>query len=159
MNTCYVCGAEALVEKSEDVPYDALPGTTLVGIKVERCVSCGERFEHVPAVSQLEGALAHALVSKRARLTGVEIRFLRKYLGLSATAAARKMRVTKETMSRWETGLRQISPQNDILLRLIVASKMGLGGFQEQLEALATTEPSPLHSTASWTRNVWAVAA
>ena len=158
MKTCYVCGANALSTGLKDVPYEALPGTMLVGVKVEDCASCGEHFEHVPAITLLEDALAQALLVKHARLTGPEIRYLRKYLGLSGTAAARKMRVTKETMSRWETGARDVSPQNDLLLRLIVASKMGLQGFQERLDSLATAAPTPLDSTVAWKRSDWLVA-
>ena len=159
MTICYVCGADALTKKLEDIPYGALPGTTILKVKVEHCAHCGERFEHIPAITQLEDALARALLSKHARLTGHEIRFLRKYLGQSGTRMARKMRVTKETMSRWETGARDISPQNDLLLRLIVAVKMGLAGYQEELEIVATGDPAPLASRAFWSADAWDVAA
>lgn len=159
MANCYVCRADALTNKLEDIPYVALPGTTILQVLVEYCGHCGERFEHVPAITQLEDALARALLSKLARLTGHEIRFLRKYLGQSGTRMARKMRVTKETMSRWETGARAISPQNDLLIRLIVAAKMGLSGYQEELEVVATEDPSPLASRASWSADAWDVAA
>jgi putative zinc finger/helix-turn-helix YgiT family protein len=156
---CYVCGADALTDKLEDIPYRALPGTTILQVKVEQCTQCGERFEHIPAMTQLEDALARALLSKQARLTGHEIRFLRKYLGQSGVGMARKMRVTKETMSRWQTGARAISPQNDLLLRLIVAAKMGLAGYQEELESVATGDPAPLSSRVVWAADAWSVAA
>ncbi len=159
MKKCHVCGVEGLVETREQVQYRALPGTTLLDIKVESCPSCDERFEHIPAISQLDDALVRALLKKQARLMGHEVRFLRKYLGLSATAMAAKMRVTKETMSRWETGAREISPQNDLLLRLIVASSVRLDGFSEEIDRVATTAAAPMASSLSWARQGWAQAA
>lgn len=159
MKNCHLCGVEGLVETREEVQYRALPGTTLVDIKVETCPSCGERFEHIPAISQLDDALLRSLVRKQARLMGPEIRFLRKCLGLSATDMAAKMRVTKETMSRWETGAREISPQNDLLLRLIVASSARLDGFSDDIDQVATMAAAPMAASLSWARQRWADAA
>jgi transcriptional regulator with XRE-family HTH domain len=53
-------------------------------------------------------------------LAPIEIRFLRKHIGLSGEDFAQRMGVTRETVSRWETGANQMGAVADRLLRLLV---------------------------------------
>jgi DNA-binding transcriptional regulator YiaG len=72
-------------------------------------------------VTALHRAIAHAVIRKRARLAGVEIRFLRKYLGLSGVDFARHIGVDPSTVSTWENDKDPIGPTSDRALRLMVA--------------------------------------
>jgi DNA-binding transcriptional regulator YiaG len=56
----------------------------------------------VPDVNGLQIAAAVARAIVPAKLTGKEIRFLRKAIGMRAADLARFLDVTAETMSRWE---------------------------------------------------------
>jgi transcriptional regulator with XRE-family HTH domain len=53
-------------------------------------------------------------------LTGPEIRFLRKFLGLSGVDFARRMGVAPEVVSKWEHDKDPIGGQSDRLLRMMV---------------------------------------
>jgi putative zinc finger/helix-turn-helix YgiT family protein len=81
-----------------------LPNVTLKDIEVSRCPSCGEYEVAIPHVEALHHALALAVISKRARLTSEEVRFLRKFLGWTGEDTASTLGVTRETVSQWEDG-------------------------------------------------------
>lgn len=119
--TCFECG-EPMKTSRENVKYDAvgLPGITLRQIEVRRCPACGETEYVIPHVDDLHRAIARAVVGKRAPLTGVEIRFLRKTLGWSGSDFAAYMGTTAETVSRWEHDKMPMNPQADRLLRALM---------------------------------------
>ncbi len=106
----------------EDFPYptSGLPGVVLVGLRVDRCGSCGEYEVEIPGVEALHRALAHAVVKQDSPLTPGEIRFLRKHLAWTGVEMATTFGVTKETVSRWENGRERMSPTADRLLRAAV---------------------------------------
>jgi DNA-binding transcriptional regulator YiaG len=74
----------------------------------------------VPDIQGLEAAIAVARVTVPDKLSNKEIRFLRKALGLRATALASFLDVTPETFSRWENGKDVISTNAERILRLRV---------------------------------------
>src|SRR5260370_836362 len=106
---CPSCSAKMTTSR-ENFRYDAsgLGNVTLANVEVSRCPECGEYQVVIPAIEQLHAALAEALVRQRARLRSEEVRFLRKYLGLSGPDFARIMDAAPETVSRWETGRQQM---------------------------------------------------
>jgi transcriptional regulator with XRE-family HTH domain len=55
-------------------------------------------------------------------LAPVEIRYLRKHIGLSGGDFAQRMGVARETVSRWETGAQPMGAVADRLLRLLVVT-------------------------------------
>lgn len=118
-NQCLECGAELQTQR-ENVPFRALPGVTLLGVPVHRCPECGDFEVEIPRLEDLHRAVAAAVVLKAERLTGAEVRFLRKYLGWSGADFAKVMGTKPETVSRWEAGKQQIGAQADRLLRMLV---------------------------------------
>jgi DNA-binding XRE family transcriptional regulator len=100
---CLECGG-AMKTRRESYRYDAvgLP-VTLIGVEVSRCPRCG------------------TLVSRRGRLTGAEVRFLRKHLGWTGAELARHLGVQPATVSRWENDAQPVGPVAERLLRLVVA--------------------------------------
>jgi putative zinc finger/helix-turn-helix YgiT family protein len=117
---CLNCG-HAMTTKRENVPYTALPGAVLVGVPVSRCASCGEFEVAIPAIDELNRALAAAVIHKPARLVGAEIRFLRSYLGYSGADFAKVIGSDPATVSRWEGDKQPIGHHTDLLLRAMVA--------------------------------------
>ncbi len=119
---CLNCGHEMTTGR-EDYPYDAcgLPNVTLAGVEVRRCAACGEHEVVIPAVESLHQALATAVIERREKLLPIEVRYLRKYLGLAANELATQMGVTPETVSRWENGAQPMGAVAERLLRLMVA--------------------------------------
>src|SRR5262245_43197482 len=116
---CFECGTTMKISY-EDYPYASLPGVTLKNIEVRRCPACNEQEVVIPKIEELNRVLARIVARYPGRLRSTEIRFLRKYLGWSQRDLARKMDLAPETISRWETDDRIISPVYDQLLRSYV---------------------------------------
>ena len=133
--------------KVETVNYDAcgLPGVTLAGVQVSRCPNCNEVEIHIPNIEGLHRALALAIARKTARLTPEEIRFLRKYLGLSSSDFAQHLGVAAETVSRWEQGRTAMGTTADRLLRLLALTREPVSHYPlELLRDVARTSPKAM---------------
>lgn len=119
---CLQCGTPMTTDRgSRDYEWSGIP-VLLADVEVRTCPECGEEEISIESVEALHRAIAMYLADKEERLTPREIRFLRKWLGLSNVDFARRMGVTQETTSRWQ---REDSPmQMDVpverLLRLMV---------------------------------------
>ena len=120
---CRTCGKAELTAGKETYLYteSGLPNVVLVGIEVRRCPSCGHHELVLPRVTELHRTIAHAVIRKRARLSGPEVRYLRKYLGWSGVDFARHVGVDPSTVSNWENDKEPIGAVSDRLLRLMVA--------------------------------------
>ena len=95
-----------------------LDNLILQDINVFECV-CGENIVRIPAVDELHRLVGMRIIEKIAPLTGNEIRFLRKNMGMRAMKLAGFMGIDNATVSRWENGKQKISKSHDHFLRLI----------------------------------------
>lgn len=124
-----------------------LPNVTLVGVTTFHCPSCGEDAVAIPRVAELHETIAWAVAQKDARLSGEEIRFLRKYLGLSGIQMSSVMGVSRETVSRWETGAAPMGIPSERLLRLMVFRLKPVEAYPSaNLATLGTEKPKGPHS-------------
>ncbi len=152
---CASCGG-TMIETRETVAYDCgLEGVMLEGVTVARCPACGEREVEVPKTLKLHEAIATALAGKPERLGPKEIRFLRKYLGLSGTDFAAKLGVDKATVSRWERveAPTPMGGQAERLLRVLILSEKPVETYS--LEAVAIKEPRPSRLRFALGRGGW----
>lgn len=119
---CDECSGPVTTERNAVLRYDigGLPHVELHGVEVTRCRGCGKEGIAIPRIGQLHRVLAEAIVRQRRMLAPVEIRYLRKHIGLSAGDFAQMMGVARETVSRWETGAQPMGAVADRLLRLLV---------------------------------------
>ena len=148
--------------RRETVPFDRPIGLSGVRLNtfVTRCSKCGA-FEI--AILNLEGlhqAIARTLITKQARLTGEEVRFLRKVLGWSGADFAEHMGTSAETVSRWENDTIPIGPQADRLLRLMVMSRGPVSDYRklDLLKTVARAKPAAVRMLAkAGTRGDWRV--
>jgi putative zinc finger/helix-turn-helix YgiT family protein len=137
------CGA-AMKTKRENYRYDAsgLSGVTLFNVDVSRCPKCGESEVQIPHIEALHRTLAMSLIRRRERLSAEEIRFLRKYLGLSGTDFAQHLGVSPETVSRWEQGKKPMGPTADRFLRWLVATREPMSHYPlTMLKDVASEKP------------------
>jgi putative zinc finger/helix-turn-helix YgiT family protein len=146
--TCPGCGGE-LQSGRENYKYTAcgLPNITLMNVEVSRCRNCGEEIASIPHVEALHREIAIAIIKKHARLTPAEIRYLRKYLGMSGVSFAELMGVDATTVSRWESEklAQPMGPQAERLLRLLVARIRPVGEYPaETLARVAQGQPTPI---------------
>src|SRR5690606_8452585 len=93
-----------------------LPNVTLVGVPARKCRECGCVRVRIPGIEGLHRTLALTVLRKQSRLTGAEVRFLRKYIGLSGADFARRVGAEPETISRWENDKQGMGPQTERLL-------------------------------------------
>ncbi|UEM19967.1 hypothetical protein JL100_023255 [Skermanella mucosa] len=107
MESCIACGAST--DKVELLPtYDAdvigIPVTLRNGVLRHSCDSCG--FEGIELVDSenLSAAVAVARILLPVRLTGDEIRFLRKACRMNGKQFAAELGNDNTTLSRWENG-------------------------------------------------------
>ncbi len=143
---CDDCGAEATVERDAVRRYDigGLPHIVLHGVEVTRCDSCGAESIAIPRIAQLHRALAFNFVSQHRMLAPVEIRFLRKHVGLSGADFAQRMGVARETVSRWESGSQPMGAVADRLLRLLVVTHQPSESYAvDDMLAELTDSPAP----------------
>ena len=138
---CRACEKGELVSSRERVHYLAsgLPNVWLDGIEVRRCPACKEHVEVIPSIERLHRAIGLVVVKKPARLTGAEVRFLRKLLGYSGADFARHIGVDPTVVSKWEHDQQPIGEQSDRLLRMMVAHGRPLDEYP--LDRLAEIDP------------------
>lgn len=121
---CDECGGPLTVERNAVRRYEigGLPHIELHGVEVTTCNKCGQESISIPRIGQLHKVLAAGILKLHRKLAPTEVRFLRKYIGLSGNDFAQQMGVTRETISRWESGNMSISALADRLVRLLVVS-------------------------------------
>ena len=139
--TCTRCGASRFrtetIKEYEDDGLIGLPGVVVLDAAQKYiCEECGEEGGiSIPDEAGLEVAVMVARIGIMVKLTGEEVRFLRKGLGLTAKQLAESLQVAEETVSRWENDKLVMSPQTEKVLRLMAGrlhSKDAPGiGFDE----------------------------
>jgi putative zinc finger/helix-turn-helix YgiT family protein len=122
---CDECGRPVTTERDAVRRYNigGLPHVELHGVEVTTCPACGKEGIAIPRIVQLHRVLAEAFVTQRRMLAPVEIRFLRKHIGLSGADFAQRMGVARETVSRWEKGATPMGAVADRLLRLLIVTR------------------------------------
>ena len=119
---CSQCDSKMTSHKANRYHYveSGLSNIYLKGVTMWSCPNCDADEVEIPDPAGLQDALARTLVSKASRLTGKEFRFLRTYLGHSGADVATRFTVSRETISRWETGTLKVPGPADIALRYMV---------------------------------------
>jgi YgiT-type zinc finger domain-containing protein len=120
---CFECH-QAMVGRRENYPYTeaGLKSVTLTNVLVFHC-KCGAIVAELPAIGQLHMVIADNLFRKKTILSGEEVRFLRKWVGYSATELAETTGYSKTIISRWENEKQKIGKEPDRLIRLVVFAK------------------------------------
>lgn len=110
MDTCGKCGGEGRIQP---IPRHQVRKELMGGMHVELmdvvnalvCQKCGTTIRvDIPDMPGLIAAVSVARATRALKLNGDEIRFLRKAMDKSAKEMAQDLRVSDETVSRWENG-------------------------------------------------------
>ncbi|MDI6852161.1 MAG: helix-turn-helix domain-containing protein [Deltaproteobacteria bacterium] len=109
-----------------------LPNVWLIGVEIFEC-ECGESFAFIPCIQELHKLIAHELITQENSLSGLEIRFLRKTMGLKAKDFAELLGVKNVSVSRWEHGEFSPPEPTDRFIRLFYAANMGLSEIAQEL--------------------------
>jgi DNA-binding transcriptional regulator YiaG len=105
----------------------------------------------VPDLQGLEAAVAVARATVPDKLSGKEIRFLRKTICMKAAELARFLDVTAETISRWENSKEVISTNAERVFRLKVLTDLRekAVGVEAKLNAVVEMKFSPFRTSMS----------
>ena len=117
---CSNCGEMARVI-SKDYSFDEMGvPVELKDIDVIECPHCGNTDPIIPNMDGLMHVVAVAALCKPCKLSGEEVRYLRKYVNKSAHEFSRFLHVDHTHLSKIENGRVEIGPRLDKLVRLMV---------------------------------------
>lgn len=130
MQKCSQCGGDLVLAKKEQVCI--VDGTKFVAtVPSYACRRCRGTFLPGRALEAFDLAIA-CVLAERGEPSGERLRFLRRALGLRSLALAALLRVTPETLSRWERGQRKV----DVMAWITVGSLV----LEKAVRAPATAE-------------------
>ncbi len=115
----------------------------------------------IPNLLQLHEVIAKGLALQKKRLSGNEIRFLRTHIGLSSGDFAKKIvKVSPETVSRWENNKQTMDVSIELLLRMLVLKKIRFDDYEfEDLADLKNDKQRRLAAKFSVRSKKWELAA
>lgn len=120
---CTTCGEQIVSERRNHRYIESgVPNIILQGVAVADCLKCGNSDVSVPRVAKVHRSIARAIAKSPARLTGPQLRFLRKHLGLSGEELSRYLHTDKTKVSKWEREEDAIGPATDRLIRLLATA-------------------------------------
>ena len=123
IHECTNCGEWVTPERRDYRDEESgLSNVILQGVEVADCPNCGNSDVIIPRMAKIHRAIAQALANSPARLTGEQLRFLRKHLGLSGEQLGRYLHTDRTKISKWERGEDRIGPATDRLVRLLAAA-------------------------------------
>jgi transcriptional regulator with XRE-family HTH domain len=129
---CEHCGGRVrhrVIREFRDDALLGLPGVVLVNAVTETvCTRC-RRVEGI-TIPNPAGAIAAAGIARvmhPVKLTGAELRAVRRAAGRTAKDLANVLDVRAETVSRWETGAEPIGSANEKLARLALGAALDIG--------------------------------
>ena len=120
---CTNCGRPVRLERRNyRYTESGLSNVVLQDVEVADCPACGHSDVMIPRLAKIHRAIALALANSPARLTGAQLRFLRKHIGHNGEQLAKYLHTDKTKISKWERDEDPIGPSNDRLVRLLVAA-------------------------------------
>lgn len=147
---CSHCGKPIGSERrNHRYTESGLPNVVLQGVEIADCAACGNSEITIPRMSRVHSAMARALVKSPARLTGPQLRFLRKHLGLTGEQFAAYLHTDKTKISKWEHDEDRIGPASDRLVRLLVPA------LDPELAAEAPSIAASLPTIVDTSGNAW----
>lgn len=103
---CIECGREALLVKKPIVLYDGIrvQNVYLRNAEVEVCRHCGGETPVIRNIKKVHLMISLGIALQPTKLSGDEVRFLRKSMRLTVAEWAARIGIAAETFSRWENG-------------------------------------------------------
>jgi putative zinc finger/helix-turn-helix YgiT family protein len=110
----------------------------LNAVVVQRCSACGEEMVGIPDMQGLARATALARALSPERLTGKEVRFIRRALDMKQKDFAEAMDLSAEHVSRWENGHNGIGGAGEKLVRHNVCALLSGGSCKYDPKVIAS---------------------
>jgi YgiT-type zinc finger domain-containing protein len=144
---CVQCGHNGL--RGTTTTHEVHIGDAVVQgtVPAEACPKCKEVYVSGDALERLELQVAEQ-VARSGVVSGATFRFMRKALGLQAKEMLEVIGTPPETVSRWETGARDVDRFAWITLATMVIDKAEERAPSTRDVVRATLTPSTLPRTA-----------
>lgn len=101
--------------------YSGLP-SVLDGAPGWRCDACQREMLHGQVINASLFFIAMGIVGLPHRLSAGFARYLRRSMQITQQELADRMGIARETVASWESGLKEISPQHDLILRVLMSN-------------------------------------
>ncbi len=147
---CPSCGSKMIsrVLPEYDVgPTIGLPHVFVLNLPALVCSSssCEDVLLRGPMLEALSTAALRDVLTHSSELGGVEVRFLRKAVGLTQAELAARLGITRETVARWESKGEQLGGPESIAVRAVVGATDGSPVRAQPVETLRHA-PEPRRS-------------
>lgn len=118
---CKKCGMLEVVYSATQYQYleSGLENIYLEHITLINCQWCSTKRPQISNSDLLDMTIAESIILKPLALSGAELRFLRKHLGYSLIDWAELLRLEEENLFDLENQVEAITPQFDLLTRLL----------------------------------------
>lgn len=163
MEKCFNCGKVVIAVKDKPYQYreSGVDYVYLIGVIQYEC-TCGEQYVEIPRINELHLLIGKHIVCKKELLSGEEVRFLRKELGMKSKDMAAALSMEPETYSRWENSKQDIAACHDKALRMMyvmsASEKVGKvlsRDFQSLLNGIAVGKASKEEKMVQFTPAEW----
>lgn len=122
---------------------DGLQPVLLAGIDVNRCPSCRAEVARIPNVRSLHRAIAGSLARQPERLSGAQVRFLRRLAGIPAGRFAALLGIDSAHLSRVENAkLDSLGAPADRLVRILTVAAGSARQIRQALGELDAADPA-----------------
>lgn len=99
--------------------YSGIP-SFLDGAPGWKCSSCAREILRGDVINASLVFIAMDIVQMPHRLSGPLARYLRRSMQITQQELADRMGIVRETVASWESNLKEISPQHDLILRVLM---------------------------------------
>ena len=115
----------------------------LNAVVVQRCSACSEEMTGIPDLQGLSRAAAMARALSPVRLSGKEVRFIRRALDMTQKDFAGAMDLSAEHVSRWENDHKGLGGAGEKLVRHNVCALLSDGSCEYDPKAIANMQFVP----------------
>lgn len=125
---CAASATEYIATPEQPYHYvgSGLVNVYLVGVKYWVCEECNQQAAEIPALKNLLAAIGRTIVEKQSRLTGAQVRYLRKRLKLRQVDFAAMIGLTPQRLCTLESSdTLAFAEGRDKLVRLIYRDLSG----------------------------------
>lgn len=118
---CDRCNQPTAIEIRERYHYTScgLDNVYLRSVELRVCSECGAEVPRIPRISDLLARIGRSVALQNVPLRGVDLKFLRKQLGMRGSEWAKACKIDPATLSRCENNEQRMGPQTDLLTRYV----------------------------------------
>lgn len=120
---CPNCGSKMTLRALAEYdvgPTLGLPSVVVRNLPAFRCASCEDVLIPGPALEALSAMVVRELLTHSFPLGGVEVRFLRKAVGLTQLEIAARLGIDRVSVARWESEEKQLAGPESIAVRAVI---------------------------------------